>query len=221
MLPFGFDASGARHSSSCAGGFLDGALPDPIHHKSTNLRTSINQFWHFRVETLTVRTMLKTGESTDLDPSDGFPARLRQVINSYGNTSSLAREIERSEGALRKWLRGLSEPNVSDLRAICEVTQTSVEWLVMGRGQRQESFGDSGPGVAESRGAAGAAELPPLSYKLMDAVVRSIREESPILLGNEVPPEKQSSVISTVYNMSRRTRIVDAEEVSRIVGLTA
>ncbi len=40
--------------------------------------------------------------------TDGFPARLRQVINSYGSTSSLARTIERSEGALRKWLRGLS-----------------------------------------------------------------------------------------------------------------
>ena len=167
--------------------------------------------------------MLKTGESTDLNPPDGFPARLRQVIDSYGNTSTLAREIERSEGALRKWLRGLSEPNVSDLRAICEVTHTSVEWLVMGRGQRQENFGDSGQGtgqgIGESRGAA-TIELPPLNYKLMDQVVRSIREESPILLGNEVPPEKQSSVISTVYNLARRRRIVDAEEVSRIVGLT-
>ena len=164
--------------------------------------------------------MLKTGESIDLNPPDGFPARLRQVINSYGNTSSLAREIQRSEGALRKWLRGLSEPNVSDLRAICEITHTSVEWLVMGRGQRQESFGDPGSGVGESRGASGG-ELPPLSYKLMDEVVRSIRAETPILLGNEVPPEKQSSVISTVYNMSRRSRVVDSEEVSRIVGLTA
>lgn len=163
--------------------------------------------------------MLKTGESIDLNPPDGFPARLRQVINSYGNTSSLAREIERSEGALRKWLRGLSEPNVSDLRAICEITHTSVEWLVMGRGQRQESFGDPGSGIGESRG--GAVELPPLSYKLMDEVVRSIRAETPILLGSEVPPEKQSSVISTVYNMSRRSRAVNPEEVSRIVGLTA
>jgi hypothetical protein len=192
----------------------------PVSYKYTIYRTSIKQFWHFRAETLTVRTMLKTGESADLDPSDGFPARLRQVIDSYGNTSSLAREIERSEGALRKWLRGLSEPNVSDLRAICEITHTSVEWLVMGRGHRQENFGDSGPGVGESRGSL-PVELPPLSYKLMDQVVRSIREESPILLGNAVPPEKQSSVISTVYNLSRRSRIVDAEDVSRIVGLTA
>jgi len=162
--------------------------------------------------------MLKTGESIDLNPPDGFPARLRQVIDSYGNTSSLAREIQRSEGALRKWLRGLSEPNVTDLRSICEVTHTSVEWLVMGRGQRAESFGDPESGIGESRG--GVVELPPVSYKLMDEVFRSVHHESPILLGSHVPPEKQSSVISTVYNMSRRTRVVDSEEVSRIVGLT-
>ncbi len=131
----------------------------------------------------------------------------------------LAKEIQRSEGALRKWLRGLSEPNVSDLRSICEVTHTSVEWLVMGRGVRAETFGDPGQSVGEARGA--NPELPPLNYRLMDDVVRSIRHESPILLGNEVQPEKQSAVITTVYNMSRRSRVVDSEEVSRIVGLTA
>jgi transcriptional regulator with XRE-family HTH domain len=76
--------------------------------------------------------MLKTGESVTPPPPDGFPGRLRQVLDSYGSTSSLARAIDRSEGAVRKWLRGQSEPNVSDLRAICEATATSVEWLVMG-----------------------------------------------------------------------------------------
>lgn len=110
---------------------------------------------------------------------------------------------------------------MSDLRKICEASNTSVEWLVMGRGERQAGFGDSGPGVGESRTSAANPELPPLSYKLMDDVVRSIRHESPTLLGSEVRPEKQSSVITTVYNMSRRSRMVDAEEVSRIVGLTA
>ena len=165
--------------------------------------------------------MLKIGESSDLNTPDGFPARLRQVLDSYGSTSSLARAIDRSEGALRKWLRGQSEPNVTDLRAICEVSHTSVEWLVMGRGERR-SASDPGIGIGETQGPLGThAELPPLSYRLMDDVVRSIRRESTILLGNEVEPEKQSTVLTSVYNLSRRTRTVDAEEVSRLVGLTA
>jgi transcriptional regulator with XRE-family HTH domain len=132
----------------------------------------------------------------------------------------LARTIDRSEGAVRKWLRGLSEPNVTDLRAICEETHTSVEWLVMGRGERR-SVVENDPNVGESPTPYGEPELPPLNYKLMDQVVKTLRDESPVLLGNEVVPEKQSSVLTTVYNMSRRTRAVDREEVSRIVGLMA
>ena len=69
--------------------------------------------------------------------SSGFATRLREVIDAYGSASGLAKAIERSEGAVRKWLRGESEPNVTDLRAVCEQTGTSIEWLVTGRGQRQ------------------------------------------------------------------------------------
>ena len=166
--------------------------------------------------------MLKIGESATPPSPDGFPDRLRHVLSSYGSTSALARAIDRSEGALRKWLRGSSEPNVTDLRAICEATGTRVEWLVMGPREAANAEGDSGLGVRERHGPLPEdAELPPLNYKLMDQVVRSIRHESPVLLGNEVVAEKQSSVLTTVYNMSRRTRVVDVEEVSRIVGLTA
>ena len=165
--------------------------------------------------------MLETGESVTLPSSDGFAARLRQVLDSYGSTSSLARCIDRSEGAVRKWLRGQSEPNVSDLRAICELTATSVEWLVMGRGNR-EAPPDQDPGVEESGKTNEAmSELPPVNYKLMDDVVRTIRHESPVILGADVAAEKQSSMLATVYNMSRRTRRVDSEEVTRLVGLMA
>jgi transcriptional regulator with XRE-family HTH domain len=203
----------------------DPTLPAATNrHKSTNFPILINSLWHFRVATLTVRAMLKTGESITLSTPDGFAARLRQVLSSYGSTSSLARTMDRSEGALRKWLRGLSEPNVTDLRAICEITGTSVEWLVMGRGPQKDPMaggqGDSGLAVRDETGGLGAEPLPPLNYRLMDEVVRSVRRESDVLLGNQAPAEKQSSVLTTVYNMSRRTRVVDSEEVARVVGLT-
>jgi len=79
-----------------------------------------------------------------LDGSDGFPARLRYVVDSYGSANALAGAIQRSEGALRKWLRGTSEPTVSDVRAICEATNTNVEWLVTGRGD-PKGFGIRSP----------------------------------------------------------------------------
>ena len=69
--------------------------------------------------------------------SSGFAARLREVIDAYGSASALAKAIDRSEGAVRKWLRGESEPNVTDLRCVCEQTATSIEWLVTGNGLRE------------------------------------------------------------------------------------
>jgi transcriptional regulator with XRE-family HTH domain len=159
--------------------------------------------------------MLEDGKYPLPTEPDGFPARLRQVINSYGSTSALARHIDRSEGAVRKWLRGQSEPSVSDLRAICEVTQTSVEWLVMGRGEQK------GMAVREPPVSSGGEEpLPPLNYKLMDDVVLTIRLESKVA-GAVVTPEKCSSILTTVYNMSRATRQVDREGAERIIALAS
>jgi transcriptional regulator with XRE-family HTH domain len=63
---------------------------------------------------------------------DGLPERLRLTIESYGSISMTATAIKRSEGALRKWILGTSEPNASDLRSICEVTGTQIDWLLFG-----------------------------------------------------------------------------------------
>src|ERR1700749_4863104 len=67
----------------------------------------------------------------------GFAVRLRQVIDAYGSANSIAKAIQRSAGAVRKWLRSESKPNVTDLRTLCKQTQTSIEWLVTGRGRRE------------------------------------------------------------------------------------
>lgn len=72
----------------------------------------------------------------------GLPERLRLTIASYGTVSATATAIDRSEGALRKWIRGTSEPNASDLRAICELTGTRIDWLIFGQQQpASESVG--------------------------------------------------------------------------------
>lgn len=63
---------------------------------------------------------------------DGLPDRLRLTIASYGSVTATATAMNRSEGALRKWIRGTSEPNASDLRSICELTGTHVNWLLYG-----------------------------------------------------------------------------------------
>lgn len=64
--------------------------------------------------------------------TEGLSARLRQVVKPYGTVSSLASAIGRSEGAVRKWLRGAAEPNATDLRLLSTATGVSVEWMIFG-----------------------------------------------------------------------------------------
>jgi transcriptional regulator with XRE-family HTH domain len=146
---------------------------------------------------------------------DGFAARLRQIVAAHGSTSTLARSLGRSDGALRKWLRGESEPNVSDLRALCELTGTSIEWLVTGRGSRYSPMA-----VREARPepSAAAALRAPFDYRLHDEVMAAIDEEARAL-GIEVPRLKRSSMTGLLYERFLESRQVDREFVRRTVAL--
>jgi transcriptional regulator with XRE-family HTH domain len=158
--------------------------------------------------------MVTPENAANVEERDGFAERLRQVAAAYGSTSSLARTLGRSEGALRKWLRGKSEPNVSDLRAICELTGTNVEWLVTGRGVR------TGPvSVRESTsGQLLTGSRAPFDYRLHDEIMATIDEELRSL-GLEIARIKRSSMIGMLYDRFQESKQVDREVVSRMVRL--
>ncbi len=145
----------------------------------------------------------------------GFATRLRTVVESHGSANGIAKAIERSEGAVRKWLRGESEPNVTDLRSLCQETQTSIEWLVTGRGRREAS-------------SAGLQEAPPPPYlnsghevldhplleRIMDAVEEEMRSAA-----LELPSTKRSMLVVALYDMCQASKEVDREAVARLVRL--
>jgi transcriptional regulator with XRE-family HTH domain len=62
----------------------------------------------------------------------GLTERLKEVIDTFGHITVAASVIDRSEGALRKWLRGESEPSASDIRRLCEASGHSAEWFLFG-----------------------------------------------------------------------------------------
>lgn len=62
----------------------------------------------------------------------GLRARLRDVITRHGSVTAMATVIGRTEGALRKWLRGESEPSATDLRLLSTATGVSVDWMLFG-----------------------------------------------------------------------------------------
>ena len=141
---------------------------------------------------------------------------MRQVLKGHGSASGLAKAIARSEGAVRKWLRGESEPNVTDLRALCQATQTRIEWLVTGEGPRELQPVSS----AES-------EAPPplrhsshgtLDLALLEAVMAAADEQLRAA-GLELSPAKRSALIAAAYDLARERDAVDAQAVARLVRL--
>ena len=137
----------------------------------------------------------------------GFALRLRQVIDAYGSANSIAKAIERSEGAVRKWLRGESEPNVTDLRTLCEQTQTNIEWLVTGRGRR-EVLHPPTPAPASV----------PLSVPLLESIIDAVETETHKDDLN-LSSAKRSMLIATLYGLFQESQKVDGEAVSRLVRL--
>jgi len=149
----------------------------------------------------------------------GFAARLRQVLPAQGSASALARTIARSEGALRKWLRGESEPNVTDLRALSQATRTRIEWLVTGEGERQmPAHPDPGSAVLDSprphhHSSRGSLDLP-----LLEAVLSAV-EEQLRASGGELSVAKRSALIAAAYDHARERSSVDPQALARLVKL--
>lgn len=147
--------------------------------------------------------------------NSGFAARLREVIDAYGSANGLAKAIGRSEGAVRKWLRGDSEPNVTDLRSICEQTGTNIEWLVTGRGQREappQGVHDTTPPAYKNT----AREQ--VSMQLLEGILTAVQEELHSA-GLSLPLLKQSMLVVTLYDLCYERKEVDREAVVRLVKL--
>lgn len=147
---------------------------------------------------------------------DEFPVRLRQAIEAYGSVTALANVIDRSEGAVRKWLRGNSEPNVSDLRAICDATGANIDWLVTGRGESLLVP----KAVREAQGVYRADASSAMDYALLESIMDTVDEELHSK-GMQIASTKRSAMVVTLYSLFRENQAIDREAVERLVRLAA
>ena len=141
------------------------------------------------------------------------------MLKAHGSASSLAKAIARSEGAVRKWLRGESEPNVTDLRALSEVTQIRIEWLVTGEGPRQvQPESETGQSVRETPPPYRHSPHGTLDLPLLEAVLAAADAQLRAA-GLDLSPAKRSALIAAAYDLARGRNAVDAEAVARLVRL--
>jgi hypothetical protein len=154
-------------------------------------------------------------------PDPGFPSRLKLLVADFGSVNSLAKAIGRSEGAVRKWLRGESEPAVRDVRGVCERCRVNVEWLVSGRGRREAGspYLQESPPDYRNRETPGPF-LGALDTELLEAIIRAVDEAAaagePML-----PAKKRALLVATLYGLFRESGKADPETVTRLVRLAS
>jgi transcriptional regulator with XRE-family HTH domain len=148
----------------------------------------------------------------------GFAQRLKRVIRAQGSVSTLAATIGRSEGAVRNWLSGRTEPAVSDLLAICRTTNIRVEWLLTGAGSSDPAAVDA---VREPQRAYGAAEgTPPLDEALLRLICEALEEEL-VRTGLSLSPIKKAGIIVESYHFNSSAQQFSADSVRRLLALAA
>lgn len=109
---------------------------------------------------------------------------------------------------MRKWLRAESEPNVTDLRAICEATATSIAWLVSGSGERTLA-----PSSAPPLRDAARAECA-LLETLLERVDAELARAQLVLASTQ-----RSALVVTLYQLFRERQSIDSEALARLVRL--
>jgi transcriptional regulator with XRE-family HTH domain len=141
----------------------------------------------------------------------GFAARLRSVTEAHGGASALARAITRSEGAVRKWLRGESEPSVSDLRAICATTATSATWLI--DGANEDAPADGGIDAPRSVASDVRADCA-LLEKLLERV------DMELASGHvELTSVQRAALVVTLFQLFHENKSIDSDTLARLVRL--
>jgi transcriptional regulator with XRE-family HTH domain len=87
------------------------------------------------------------------DEVGSFPERLREIIGGQ-SVRSFAAECHLSDGVVRQYLAGKSEPGLESLLAIAATANVSVDWLAAGFGNKDDDrFGDQIALARKKRGA--------------------------------------------------------------------
>lgn len=81
--------------------------------------------------------------------SDGFPDRIRKVVEIVGTINSFSKKVGASPTSVKRWIDGKSDPSRSNLINIADASGVSLSWLATGEGlpfpDRDDAFIETAP----------------------------------------------------------------------------
>ncbi|MEF3074078.1 S24 family peptidase [Methylobacter sp. Wu1] len=101
-----------------------------------------------------ITTTLEEHNSDDVGVSDSnsdtFAERIDEIVNEFGGNSEFARICGFSEGIVRNWRKGDSDPSRKKLIVIADAFNLNYEWLLTGNGPKYRGDKEPITGAIES-----------------------------------------------------------------------
>jgi transcriptional regulator with XRE-family HTH domain len=170
---------------------------------------------------------------------DGFPDRLKEVMGDESQRS-FAQRIGVTEGTLRAWLSGKSEPGMQHLISLSEAGDTTIDWLAKGKGAMSNDQDDSSisvtvtansehpirrkdinhgepPEYAVKRAQTTTKEAP-LDLQLLQEVIEAL-EAHLMIRGMMLTPARKALFIQLIYEHQMDTRLNKDETTEKFLKL--
>lgn len=134
---------------------------------------------------------------------EGFTARIRVLIEKYGGVSRIARVCGFSEGVVRSWRDGRSDPSRMRCLALAQGLDISLLWLMTGNGPMLDDPDKHKHGETTS-------VVDPRRLSAAMQVLQSTLEST----GNYLPAESRAELLSEYY-----AALSDPDPLTRAEGI--
>ncbi len=152
------------------------------------------------------------------DPG-GLPARIQLLIELEGGACAIAERCGFSEGAVRNWRDGRSDPSRERCVTMAQVLGVSLVWLVAGEGPMKADAGrPARPGVDASAPTqpepSSSARAPGLDSKLLGSALRLLQSYIG-LVGGSLDSNARADRVAELYDILKHSG--DASHAGRLI----
>lgn len=168
--------------------------------------------------------MRMVGESyTGADDTQGLAMRMRLLIAREGGASALARRCGCSEGSVRSWRDGHSDPSRAHCVTLARALDISLQWLVTGEGPmhpQNNERRDDPPGKSTLPAAATTVVPATPSASGIDAqrlaATLKLLQSYICLIGGSLNIEQRAEVVTELYGLL--CDVGELQEVERLIA---
>lgn len=192
---------------------------------SENLPADRALFEHSHAQPVVMRMVRESYADAKTDPDDAqdLAIRMRLLIAREGGASALARRCGCSEGTVRSWRDGHSDPSRARCVALARALNISLQWLVTGEGpmhpqsseRRDDASDKSAPPPVATTLVPATSSASGIDAQRLAATLKLLQSYI-CLVGGSLNTDQRAEVVAELYGL-----LCDAGELHEVDRLIA